>query len=120
MFIEIDNVSADLDDIQYIIALEGDMEERFEIEMNCATTLNDLLACRQAFLSQKNRLQWLQDGDRNLAFFHKLHSSKNSRASTNMIQVGSDFISIELEIGHHVVGYYEKLFKADSTISTDY
>lgn len=88
--------------------------------MNQIVKVNTLLAQRQSFLSQKSRLQWLQDGDRNSDFFHRLHSSIKARASINTFQIGSDFIMLASEIGHHVVDYYEKFFKEDASPSSDY
>lgn len=51
--------------------------------------------------------------DQNSAFFHRLHSSKKSRASINIVQVGDEFITLTSDIGHHIVDFYGKLFKED-------
>lgn len=36
------------------------------------------------------------------------------------MEVGDSFITIETEIGHHIVSFFETLFKADNSLSTDY
>lgn len=66
---EIEQATQKLNEIQQIIAISGDSDANFEIEMNCLSHLNDLLSRRHALLTQKNRLQWLKYGDRNSAFF---------------------------------------------------
>lgn len=85
MFNEIQQANTDLEVIQREIGDEGDNDDHLEREMNQIVKVNVLLAQRQAFLSQKNHLQWLQDGYQNSAFFHTLHSSSKSRASINTI-----------------------------------
>lgn len=55
-----------------------------------------------------------------MAFFHRLHNYRTSRASISSIQVENGFITIDVEIGGHVTTYYEKFFKEDSTLSTNY
>lgn len=83
IFNEIQLASMDLDAIQREI--DGDTDELFEHEMNQTVKINGLLVQRQAYLSQKNHLLWLQDGDRNSAFFHRLHSASKSWASINTV-----------------------------------
>lgn len=62
-------------------------------------TLNGLLARRHALLTQKNRLQWLKDGDRNSAFFHRIYSTRKSYALIKMVQIDDTFVTIDLQIG---------------------
>lgn len=88
--------------------------------MNLIATLNGFLAHHHAMLSQKNILQWLQDGDINSGFFRRLHSTQKSRASINTVQVGDTFVTLESDIGHHVVNYYKKLFAKDELLSLDF
>lgn len=100
--------------------MEGDSSDLFNEEMNQTSKVNGLLARRHALISQKNRLTWLKDGDRNSAFFHRLHSTQKSKASIKTIQVGNCFITLDNEIGAHVVAYYERLFAKDQDLSSDY
>lgn len=69
---------------------------------------------------RKNRLQWLKDGDRNSAFFHRLHRTQRSKASITTVQVDDNFNTVDEEIGNQVVSYYQRLFSKDDTLENDY
>lgn len=88
--------------------------------MNQISKLNGLIARRDALISQNNRLQWLKDGNKNLAFFHRLHSSRKSKASIKIVQVGDSFITVDTEIGNHVGSYYKNLFSKDYNLLQDF
>lgn len=53
-------------------------------------------------------------------FFHRIHSTRKSRASIKTVQVENSFINVESEIGQHVVNYYKKLFAKDDTLDTNF
>lgn len=100
---EIVQATAALYEIQRTIAIEGDSDDRFIFKMNCTSRVNDLLDHKHSLLTQKHRLQWLKDDNRNLAFFHRLHSSNLSRASIKLVLFDDTLVDIEDEIGHYVV-----------------
>lgn len=109
-----------LDDIQRRTASDGDSEDLFNQELNQISKLNGLLAKRHALLFKKNRLLWLKDGDRNSAFFHRLHSTQCSRASITTVQVDENFYNLDSNIGNQVASYYQCLFSKDDALSQDY
>lgn len=86
---EIQQASNHLDHIQQSISVEGDSDDLFNEEMNQTSKVNGLLARRHALISQKNRLQ---DGDRNSAFFHRLHSAQKSRASIKLSKLATPLL----------------------------
>ncbi|KAL8523191.1 hypothetical protein ACS0TY_013240 [Phlomoides rotata] len=120
VFVEIDTATAALEAIQQEIAREGDSDSWMSAEIEKTMHLNDLLARRNLFLRQRNRLQWLTDGDRNSAFFHRLHSIWKTQSSISHIRDGSDFINTPAAIGAYASDYYANLFSEEGTTSTDF
>lgn len=120
IYAELDEASLALDDIQQEIAQHGDFDVRFDLEMNSTSRVNNLLARRHAYLTQRNWLQWLKDGDINSTFFHRLHITTTLRGSIKIVQVGDFLYNVEVEIGDQIVTYYERLHTADNILSRDY
>lgn len=120
VYVEIQNAVDALDAIQQRIFLKGDSKDLFNGKMNRIANLNSLLARRQALLSQKNRLQWLKDGDRNSTFFHRIYCTRKSHASIKTVQVDNSYYTLESEISQQVVNYYSKLFTKDETLDNNF
>ncbi|KAL8535007.1 hypothetical protein ACS0TY_010866 [Phlomoides rotata] len=57
----------------------GDSAQLLDREIDATVELNWILKQEQQFFAQKNRASWLKDGDRNTAFFQRLHRIKKAR-----------------------------------------
>lgn len=120
LFAELEAATVALDEIQQEISVQGDSDQLFNEEMHHTSIVNWLFVQRHALLTQRGRLQQLEDVDRNFAFFHKFHSARCTRASISTIQVGDTFITVGEEIGQHMVSFYETLFIVDTTLNSDF
>ncbi|KAL8488063.1 hypothetical protein ACS0TY_024371 [Phlomoides rotata] len=73
VYVVMEEAAEALSIIQTETAILGDSEERLLAEIEGTLRLNSALAQHQALSTQRNRLQWLQDGDRNSKFFHTMN-----------------------------------------------
>jgi hypothetical protein len=64
----------------------------------------------ESYFKQRSRIQWLQLGDKNTAFFHKSLLHRQTRNRIHMLQdeSGNNIID-EQEIGQLATSYYEQL-----------
>ena len=65
----------------------------------------------EIFWSQKSRVQWLNEGDRNTHFFHSSVKGRRKRNKIHRLQRDdSSWTSTEEEIEEEVVKHYKDLF----------
>ncbi|KAJ6974535.1 hypothetical protein NC653_030590 [Populus alba x Populus x berolinensis] len=82
-------------------------------ERSLASRYMQLCKDEEAFFKQRSRIQWLQLGDKNTAFFHKSLLHRQTRNIIHMLQdeLGNT-ITDEQEIGQLATTYYEQLLSA--------
>ncbi|KAL8523465.1 hypothetical protein ACS0TY_013428 [Phlomoides rotata] len=73
IYVEMEEASEALKAIQAEAALLSDFDDRLLAEIDCTIRLNAVLNRHQVHSTQRNRLQWLQDVDRNSKFFHTMN-----------------------------------------------
>ncbi|KAL8514583.1 hypothetical protein ACS0TY_013611 [Phlomoides rotata] len=120
IFDAITATSAELLHIQNNVASLGDSSTLFEAKVECQVHLNDLLSQRHAHFMQKNRPQWLTDGDHNTKLFHTLHRARKSSNILSSMYISDTLSNASDAIGVHVVNYYTKLFTARAGGPHDY
>nr|GEW43072.1 putative reverse transcriptase domain, reverse transcriptase zinc-binding domain protein [Tanacetum cinerariifolium] len=81
----VNKLRTDLDAIQ--TALDADpfnvvLRER---EATCVIEFNEAVLMEERFLQQKAKIQWLKEGDANLAYFHKVVKSHVSRSRIDTV-----------------------------------
>ncbi|KAB5516246.1 hypothetical protein DKX38_026894 [Salix brachista] len=85
-----------------------------EEERRTTITFARLSHEEEAILKQRSRIQWLQLGDKNTAFFHKSIVHRQTRNRIMSLRDGENtLISSQQDIGNLAVVYFENILKAD-------
>ena len=104
-----------LDIITRQIRDQGMTYDLSKAETSALKELEEWELREEIFWKQKSRVDWLQEGDRNIAFFH---NSVKARRQGNSISslVSSDGIRISSckEISREAVNYFSNLFTRDA------
>ncbi|KAL8546974.1 hypothetical protein ACS0TY_006621 [Phlomoides rotata] len=101
-----------LNAIQAETALLGDTDDRLLAETECTIRLNNALTQHQSHSTQRNRLQWLQDGCRNSKFFHTMNHIRRTSTGLSSLIINEE-LSFDPEIiSDSVVQFYTDLFTA--------
>ncbi|KAL8463491.1 hypothetical protein ACS0TY_034224 [Phlomoides rotata] len=106
--------------IQKDIYEMGDSESLMNSELEATVELNQCLAQQHAFFAQKNRNSWLRDGNRNTAFFHRIHRIRKARAGINTLNVDGVVTTDLKVISEHIVRFYSDLFRASNREPPDF
>ncbi|KAL8546919.1 hypothetical protein ACS0TY_006582 [Phlomoides rotata] len=112
IFVEMEAATAALTAIQTESATLGDSEERLLEEIECTNRLNTVLSSHQIRSTQRNRLKWLQDGDRNSKFFHTMNRIRKSSCGLSSLMVDGILTFDPGIISDAVVQFYTELFTA--------
>ncbi|XP_057808979.1 uncharacterized protein LOC131023456 [Salvia miltiorrhiza] len=106
-------------EIQDCIAVEGYTEELFEKEVTAQANINMALSRKNKLLHQKSRVTWLQDGDRNSAFFHSMLKYKRRPHIISHLVIDGETCVDQGAIGNHIVGFFTSLFTEPDPSSVD-
>ena len=72
----------------------------------------------EIFWKQKSRVDWLQEGDRNTAFFHNTVKARRFRNSiTSLVSTIGDQLFSKEEISLEATSYFSHLFSKEEPIS---
>ena len=68
---------------------------------------------------QRSRVQWLKEGDRNIAFFHRQASNRKSRSIIKGLRnADGEWITEPSGVSAILTQYYKDIFRVD-TVDTD-
>ncbi|KAL8555579.1 hypothetical protein ACS0TY_003398 [Phlomoides rotata] len=112
IFVEMEAATAALEAIQTESATLGDSDDRLLEEIECTNRLNTALSRHQIMSTQRNRLQWLQDGDRNSKFFHNMNRIRKISFGLSSMIVDDVLTFDPGIISDSVIQFYSELFTA--------
>ncbi|KAL8556379.1 hypothetical protein ACS0TY_003989 [Phlomoides rotata] len=114
-----EGASEALNVIQAESALYRDSDDRLLAEINCTVYLNTVLHKHQINSTQRNRLQWLKDGDRNSQFFYTMNRIRKTSIGLSSLVVDGEITFDPGIISDSVVQFYTDLFMAQDQVTYD-
>lgn len=115
------NISTQINDVRNKLCniqesiLSGNLNV-IEEEKQLMDQLWELLAREESIAKQRSRVQWLELGDSNTAFFHKKVASNWNRNKILSLADSNGHILTDMEdIKHEASGYFESLFNNNQT-----
>nr|GMC79836.1 LINE-type retrotransposon LIb DNA [Ipomoea batatas] len=84
------------------------------LENKLIAELNQVLVEEEMLWFQKSRRLWIQDGDRNMAFYHKSTLIRRNRARIRMLKVNGEWNSDFKVILDHISNFFIDLFNRRS------
>ncbi|KAL8537632.1 hypothetical protein ACS0TY_012668 [Phlomoides rotata] len=103
-----------LSEVQAQVYDLGDSEDLCNKEIEATVDLNQILTQEQFLYAQKNRASWLRDGDRNTAFFQRLHRATKAKPGIHAMLIDGQLISDQASIQTHIEQFYVQLFSASA------
>ncbi|XP_057786280.1 uncharacterized protein LOC131003749 [Salvia miltiorrhiza] len=101
------------------ISETGYTDELFDEEIRLQAELNVALSRKNNFLQQKSRASWLQDGDRNTTFFHRMIKFKWRNTLITRLNIDGVDVYDPSIIEQHIIGHFSAFFMDDESPSTD-
>ncbi|XP_057803087.1 uncharacterized protein LOC131018376 [Salvia miltiorrhiza] len=109
----------ELASVQARISREGYTDDNFDEEVTKQAAINTMLTRKNVQLQQQSRVKWLQDGDRNTAFFHKALRNRKSGMVINHLNFEGDMVYEQSAIERHIVEHFTALFSQGAATSVD-
>ncbi|KAL8529336.1 hypothetical protein ACS0TY_006665 [Phlomoides rotata] len=119
IYVEMEEASEALNAIPVEAALYGDTEDQLLTEIDCTVRLNTIMHQHQINSTQRNHLQWLQDGDRNSQFFHTMNRIRKTSVGLSSLIVNGELTFDPGIIADSVVQFYTELFTAQDQTTYD-
>jgi len=69
------------------------------------------------FWSEKARIKWHSDGDRNTAYFHRSAKIKQAYKKISTLRVDDTLITDQEQIAEHVISHFTNLFSNENVVN---
>jgi hypothetical protein len=98
-----------VDEIQMMIDINGASDALLDQEKLAQINLENVLHMEELFWSEKSKVKWHLEGDRNTAYFHRIAKIKNTTNHISSLMNGDIALNSTDEISAHVVDYFSSL-----------
>jgi hypothetical protein len=102
--------TARVDEIQMMIDINGASDALLDQEKLAQINLENVLHMEELFWSEKSKVKWHLEGDRNTAYFHRIAKIKNTTNHISSLMNGDIALNSTDEISAHVVDHFSSLF----------
>ena len=104
-----------MDDITRRIREEGVTDVLIQDEAWAIKLLEEWELREEMYWKQKSKIEWLQEGEKNTAFFfNSVKARRHGNSILRLVNDRGEHLSSFLEIFREVVQYFESLFREDS------
>ncbi|XP_057781613.1 uncharacterized protein LOC130999897 [Salvia miltiorrhiza] len=100
----------DLLRIQGCISREGYTDSYFDEEISKQAEISTMLSRKNVHMQQQSRIAWLNDGDRNTAFFHRMLKYCHSGLMISHLDIDGVAEYDQSAIESHIVDHFTTLF----------
>ena len=110
----------ELNGITRLIREEGVSEYLLREEARALKALEEWELREEIFWKQKARIEWLQEGDKNTAFFfNSVKARQHGNAISSLVTDRGEVISSTQDIANEAVHYFASLFREESRGDSD-
>ncbi|XP_042481160.1 uncharacterized protein LOC122061743 [Macadamia integrifolia] len=117
---EVKKATSELKRVQDTIEVSGMSDALFNEEADAKTALLNASKMQEKLWSEKAKLRWLKEGDRNTKFFHLSVKIRRSRNQISMLRrEDGSWISDQLDLANYIVDFY-KNFHSENPVEPHY
>lgn len=103
--------------IQLYIDSSGHTPQLDRLEAKAQAKLSQALHTQERFWKEKSRVNWLKDGDKNTAFFHRIAKQKWASNRINALKIDGNTISNSSQLKDHITNHFQNLYSSQNCIS---
>ncbi|XP_057770894.1 uncharacterized protein LOC130990686 [Salvia miltiorrhiza] len=105
--------------LQNDISSTGYTDDLFDAEVAEQASLGTLLDRKCNLLQQKSRANWLNDGDRNSSFFHRLIKFRKRPQRIEHLKIEGNMVYDQSIIQDHIIDFFSNLFREEGQRTVD-
>ncbi|KAK9267160.1 hypothetical protein L1049_009580 [Liquidambar formosana] len=105
-----------LSEIQNYIDTMGATDDLLIKEMESKSELFEALRIQEIFWSEKSRLRWVADGDRNSYFFHNVAKIRSTRQKIHSMRKGDVILQDPHDVQQHIIDYFQSLYTSSNEV----
>ncbi|XP_071739739.1 uncharacterized protein [Rutidosis leptorrhynchoides] len=101
------NLRSKLDEVQKLLDLNPHLTIHRENERSILKEFNEAIIDEEKLLRQKSKVQWLQEGDNNISYFHKVVKGRANRSKIHAIMDQTGYMIEGESVAATFVSHYK-------------